>query len=228
MDGLSGSDAEAKTRLIKKILVRKFSYKLAQSPGFAKSDYYDFLHDLGAKADEALKRYDPKRGSVWGFLDTVLTNAVRNIVRFTRAQCRHPFRKRSMHVQVDSGRGRYTERWQILDGDDIHRHRGVRPLPVQERLAFVFDVKETIKGCPIRAQELAKALEHGNTTAQLARDWGVPRTSLTHVKNVLKRHLIAAGYGPKKKRCRREACICSPEPENLGKPLRRWRRCDFD
>lgn len=224
----SGMDAEAKTRLVKKILVRKFAYQLAGSPGFARSDYYDFLHDLGAKADEALKRYNPKRGTVWGYLTTVLTNAVRNIVRFTRAQCRHPFLKRSMHAQIDGGRGRLTERWEILDGDDIRRHRGQRPFPVQIRQAMNCDIKEIVSQCPIRVQELYKALESGSTTAQISRDWGVPRTTLHHDKRILRKRLIAAGYGPAKKRCHREPCPSTLEPENLGRPLRRWRKCDFE
>lgn len=225
---ISGTDANGRIAVCKRILVRKFAFQLSRSPGFSHSDYSDLMQSLVHKADQALERYDPQRGNPWGFLSKVLENHVRNIVRFTRAQCRHPFRVRSINKPILTKEGQTVELSAILNASDCRRHRKVRPRDPQALINLIFDVRDVIQKCPPRVRALAEALMQDNIS-QVARNWGVPRTTLNHLKRRLAIRFEAAGLGRRKQRSRRRAPEAStPEPENLGRPLRRFRKADFE
>lgn len=222
-----GTAANAKSRIISRTLVRKFAFQLSRSPGFSRSDYEDLLQALNFRAEEALKRYDPKRSSVWGYLQSVLTNEVRNIVRYQRAACRHPFTERSLHTPVHIGDGHFVERGEILDHRDRFRHRGVKSADAIDAFVRSIDVRKVLLNSPPELRNFGVALM-SKSTAQIARDWGVPRTSLTHLKKRLAHRLERAGLAPQRKSSRQsKPAPPQPEPQNLGKPLRRFRRADF-
>lgn len=227
MDAFAGKDADNNIGLQIRWMAKKRAFKLATSPGFRYADRADYEHVLETKAHQALERFDPNRGSLWGFLSRVLDNEVRNIVKFARRQCRHPFRVQSINQPLLLPDKTLVELSNILEDSDVRRHRNLNPFNQFERFERVFDVRSVLLSCPPELRELGEALKVASL-AQVARERGVPRTTLHHLKRRLKKRLIHAGLGRDNTKPRRKQPLrSSPPVESVGKPLRRFRKCDF-
>src|SRR5690606_20928209 len=108
-----------------------------------------------------------------------------------------------------------------------HRHRGARSSDSFEALIRSLDVRKVLLHSPPELRDFGEALM-SKTTAQIAREWGVPRTTLTHLKKRLAHLLERAGLAPERKSSRHsKPAPAQPAPQNLGRPLRRFRRADF-
>jgi RNA polymerase sigma factor (sigma-70 family) len=229
MEDQFGREARADIRRTILSFVRFRTRRLARTGGFGRSDIPDIYSSLLFKSLKAVETYNPKKGTFHTYLNWVLDNHIRSMIRYCWAQKRNSRGVVSLTIPVWIEDGHETEKSQTLDDRDRFRHKCIRPRTQRQIDDLRLDVQSVLQRCRPELREFALALSKANVS-QIARDRGVPRTTLHHLKRQLTRRFEYAGLGKRRPRRRfghLAAELCSPEVEDLGKPLRRFRKADF-
>lgn len=184
-------------------LVRIHAKKLSYRLGYNQSDRADLAQSLYCRVWRALPSYRPEKGHLHAFVAATIKNFAADLLRHQRAEKRNPRRVTSLNVLVRDDLGQYVDRSNSVAESDARRHRSSFPRGGEEVAAEAADVTALLSTLPDDLRHLAEQLKVQNPT-QIARDWGIPRTSLYADIRKLRAHFRAGGYSkpPKKKRSR--------------------------
>jgi RNA polymerase sigma-70 factor (ECF subfamily) len=172
-------------------LVRNKARKLARNAGRRHLDRADLEQEFLLHLTSKAKQFDPARGEWHAFAMRVLERYAANLQRDLLAEKRDPRRVCSLHAaasrheDADSraqhvGQRSNDDRRLFHDRDDL------------ELAQLRLDVRSVLASLPSDLHALAVALME-KPLAQVARDWGVPRSRLYALVYRLQARCVRAG-----------------------------------
>lgn len=172
-------------------IVRRKVNQLIGRAGFTNQDREDLEHDLLARVLQSLPSFDPQRGHRNKFITAVVERHVANILRNKMAVKRDHRRLSSLNVMIKVDDD-FTELAQTIRQREMDARRGRYPRSEEELAQLAFDLAEVIAGMPPEMRELVERLKH-ESLSEIARDQGVPRTTLAETIRHVRRRFEAAG-----------------------------------
>lgn len=151
-------------------LIRRKARQLLGKYGFGVHDLQEIQQTLVVRLLLALQSFDPTRSNAFKFSTAVVERAVASIVRDRQAQKRNQ-ETRSL-AEPDQ---EHTTLGESLDQHCDQRRNDTRS--DQERLELAMDVAEVLARLPDELRRIAE-LRMSNSTAEVARILGVPRTTI--------------------------------------------------
>ena len=126
---------------------------------------------------QSLPSFDSNHGHRNKFITAVVERHVANILRNKRAEKRDHRRIGSLNVMVSIGEDEATELAETIGQRELDARRGRHPRSDEELAQLAQDVVEVIAKLPKELQDLAERMKTQNV-AEIARDMGIPRTTL--------------------------------------------------
>ncbi len=169
--------------------IRRKAKQLVRRAGFSRSDVDDIQQQLFQRLLENLAAFDPEQGHFNVFVKTLVERYVANILRDSRAEKRDRRQTCSLSTVVEEFDGGPVEL-----GDTISQHELDARLGRETRDAadLVMDVSQIAAGLPDDLRDLYERLKYG-TVSEVARNLGVPRTTVHDRVKRLRRHFDDAG-----------------------------------
>jgi RNA polymerase sigma-70 factor (ECF subfamily) len=158
-------------------LVRRKAGQLVGVAGYGRQDVPDLGQELCLRLLQSLSRFDPARGRIEAFVTIVLERTVARLVRDRRTKKRYAPGSRSLDAPDAEADGLLPEDYRQA-GDDARDLRA--------------DLDQVLEPLPPEQRDLARRLME-RTIADVARDLGVPRSTLMRRVGHLRRHLEDAG-----------------------------------
>jgi len=156
-------------------LIRMKAREVRNYVGFSEYDVEDVEQELAFAAWQARERFDHRRGaSEETFLSRVVNNRFRDILRH-RNRMKHDAR---LERSMDGGSNDLDEKM-LLESMDAR-------LP-EDMALLELDLERAFWKLPPELRELFVRLGRGETVSEIARDMGVPRTTLSDSRRKLKR-----------------------------------------
>ncbi len=161
-------------------IIHRKAKQLIGRAGFTKQDRKDIEHDLILRLLQALRSFDPARAHRNAFITTVIERSVANILRDKRAEKRDHRRICSLNIVI----GEEEDETPIELGDTISQRELDVRLGQARRIGHQLsqlkqDLQEAIDKLPDALRDLAERLKTQNVS-EIARDLGVPRTTVHH------------------------------------------------
>ncbi len=174
-------------------LIRRKARQLARLPGFSLSDCEDIEQELRLKLLKHLASYDPQQGCRQAFVTALVERQAANLLRAKRAEKRdhRSVRSLSMVVAEDEEEGP-VELADTISQRHLDARLGRATREEHELAELAMDVNDVIAGLPPELGELARRLKT-DSLSQIARDLGVPRTTLADRVQKLRRCFEQAG-----------------------------------
>lgn len=174
-------------------LIRRKARQLIGRVGFTKSDQADIEQELTLKLLKALSGFDPDQGHKNVFVTAVIERFVANLLRDKQAEKRDHRRVCSLNVVIADD----EDEGPVELGDTVSRREqdarlGQAPRDEHDLAQLVLDMVEVIATLPSELRELAERLKT-DSVSQVARDLGVPRTTLNGRVRELRRRFERAG-----------------------------------
>jgi RNA polymerase sigma-70 factor (ECF subfamily) len=168
---------------------------LCRKVGFSRSDFDDLQQELKLRLLQKSSKFDPTRGSLSTFIDRVINNEVRTMLRDRRRRKRAPGFTASSLEAPAAGQNR-DEAGNVGDAvsaADQARRTGTpdRPTDTEETAEAVDQV---IKSLPPEDADIANRLKHAGVSA-VARDLGVSRQHVYEVIDRMRKRFKDAGFG---------------------------------
>ena len=169
-------------------LITSVARKLAQI-----GDREDIEQELHLKLLKHLASYDPQKGRRQAFVTVIVKRQAANLLRAKWALKRDHRGVRSLSMEL----AKNDEEGPVELADTIsQRHLGARlgraTREEHELADLAMDVRDVIAGLPPELGELAQRLKT-DSLSQIARDLGVPRTTLADRVRKLRRCFEQAG-----------------------------------
>ena len=163
--------------------------------GLTESDREDIEQDLAVHLRQNLPKHDPKRGSVKTFINCVLDNRVRAIIK-SRSCSTLDFRLHvySLDAVVESAEFDELARGDMLDADEYQMMLGNADRPILEVVELQLDVRRVVALLPEDLQEVCRLLSR-MTVAAAARELGISRPKLYEIMRRLRDVLSERGIG---------------------------------
>jgi RNA polymerase sigma factor (sigma-70 family) len=159
-------------------IIRRKARLLASRAGFTKQDHQDLEQELVLRLLQSLDLFDPEQAHPNVFITTVIERSVAMILRERRAKKR------------DGGVVRSLDQSQTKDGNPVEPkdpHPGD-----QEAFDLASDLAEVLTRLPDKLSALAERLKR-QSLSQVARDLGLPRTTLQRQVQRLRKCFEDAG-----------------------------------
>lgn len=174
-------------------LIRRKARQLVGRAGFTRSDREDIEQELRLKLLKHFSSYDPQQGHRHAFVTAVVERHAANLLRDRQAEKRDHRRVCSLNVVIADE----EDEGPVELGDTIGRReldaRLGRSLRDQQELAeLVLDMADVIAGLTPELRDLAERLK-ADSASQVARDLGVPRTTLNGTIQKLRQRFEGAG-----------------------------------
>jgi RNA polymerase sigma-70 factor (ECF subfamily) len=150
-------------------IVRRKVRQMIGREGFTSQDYQPLEQELIARLLHGLQSFDPTRARHTAFVAAIVQRSAAHILRYHRAQKRDHRRL----IELQRLGSRRLQRWP------------------SEATELVLDVEEVIAGPPQQLRWLAVQLKH-KSLSQIARDSGIPRSTLGHRVRELRERFEAA------------------------------------
>jgi len=162
-------------------------------PGFSPSDREDIEQELRLKLLMHFAGYDPRQGHWHAFVTALVERQAANLLRAKRAEKRdhRSVRSLSMEVAEDAEEGP-VELADTISPRHLASRLGRATREERELAELAMDVSDVIAGLPPELRELAQRLKT-DSLSQIARDLGVPRTTLADRVRKLRRCFEQAG-----------------------------------
>jgi RNA polymerase sigma-70 factor (ECF subfamily) len=157
-------------------IIRRKVRLLVKRAGFTTQDRPDLEQELVMMLVQGLNRFDPDQGHPNVFVTTVIERAVARILRKRRAKKRDGCMVHSLHRPTDG---------QPTDPIDPQAGR-------EGEVDLANDLADVLARLPEKLRDLAERLKHRSLSA-VARDLGVPRTTLQRKVQHLRRFFENAG-----------------------------------
>lgn len=168
-------------------LIASVARKLAQI-----GDREDIEQELHLKLLKYLASYDPQKGRRQAFATAIVKRQAANLLRAKRAMKRDHRGVRSLSMELAN-----EEEGPVELADTIsQRHSGARlgraTREEHELAALAMDIRDVIASLPHELADLAARLKT-DSLSQIARDLGIPRTTLADRVRKLRRCFEQAG-----------------------------------
>lgn len=173
-------------------LIRERVKRLIGRHGFTASDRDDLEQDMTLHLLECLRRQQQSIEAPEGFFRKVIADHAVTLIRRRKAEKRDHRRLSSLHDKVLDEDGEYVERARIIPEDHLQSRLGTAPRDRLEEVELTHDVAAVLAKLPPELRDLCERLKHHSIT-EVARQLGVPRTTLHDTIGRLRRHLGEAG-----------------------------------
>jgi len=161
-----------------KSVIRHKARQLIGKYGFTHDDYEDLRQDMVLDLLRRLPQFDPGRACQNTFISRVVDRKVATIIRHRRQEKRDYRREAgSLDEPIEADDGGTVERGQAISQDDNDLNSGKQNRIEFERIDMRLDISIAIADLPPDLRALAERLK-ADTIAQIARDLGVPRSTL--------------------------------------------------
>jgi RNA polymerase sigma factor (sigma-70 family) len=173
-------------------LIRRKARQLVGMAGFTSSDRDDIEQELVLKLLKHRPAFDPAQSHWYAFVTTVVERHAATLLRNRRVERREHRRAVSLHVIVEDPVNGPSEL-----GDTVSRREQDNRLSRSSRsdldlAELCHDVAAVLAGLPPLWREACERLKH-DSVSQVARDLGIPRTTLSSLVGRLRRHFEPAG-----------------------------------
>jgi len=173
-------------------LIRERVKRLIGRHGFTASDRDDLEQDMALHLLECLRRQQQPIDAPEGFFRKVIADYAVTLVRRRKAEKRDHRRLSSLHDKVLDEDGEYVERARVIPEDHTQSRLQTAPRSRLEDVELVHDVAAVLAKLPPDLRDLCERLKHHSIT-EVARQLGVPRTTLHDAIRRLRQHFEEAG-----------------------------------
>lgn len=159
-------------------VIRHKARQLIGKYGFTRDDYDDLQQEMMLDLLRRLGKYDPSKAALSTFVARIVDRKISTLIRHQRQEKRD-YRRQvcPLDTPVDTQDGQTLGLDEILSQDafdeDIARH----DRPEVERFDLKLDLSIVLDELPADLRHLAQRLQT-RTVAEIARELGVPRSSL--------------------------------------------------
>lgn len=158
-------------------IIRRKARKLMRRGGFSSSDLPDLEQDLSLHLLQRMPAFDPRRGDWTAFVAAVVTAWGTNLLR-TRYAAKRDYRRTLPLFALTKPSAEENNTQEERPNEYAHEARlGQQRLSDQEQRELKMDVQQALQRLPEDLRPIAERLQH-ITIAELARELGVPRTTL--------------------------------------------------
>jgi RNA polymerase sigma-70 factor (ECF subfamily) len=173
-------------------LIRERVKRLIGRHGFTASDRDDLEQDMALHLLECLRRQQQPIDAPEGFFRKVIADYAVSLVRRRKAEKRDHRRQSSLHEKVLDEDGEYVERARTIPEDHVQSRLQTAPRSRLDEVELVHDVAAVLAKLPPELRDLCERLKHHSIT-EVARQLGVPRTTLHDAIRRLRQHFEEAG-----------------------------------
>ena len=173
-------------------IIRRKVKQLIGRAGFTDQDRKDLEQELILRLLQSLPSYNPNKAHRNVFTTTVIERYVANILRDKRAKKRDCRRVNSLDVMIDIGEDDKVDFAQTISQRELDAWRGCYPRSDEELARLAQDMEDVMAQLPDKLRELAERLKT-QTMAEIARNMGVPRTTLNERMRRIRQRFEKAG-----------------------------------
>ncbi len=158
--------------------IRKKVRQLIGRAGFTRSDVESLKQELYLKLLKHFPAFDPEQSHPNAFITTILERFIANLLRDRRAEKRDHRLICSLNVTIGCEDGRQVEISEtVTDREDNARRCRTSRSP-QDEAELRMDVAELLGKLADESRNVCQRLMAGDSVSQIARDIGIPRTTL--------------------------------------------------
>jgi RNA polymerase sigma-70 factor (ECF subfamily) len=182
---------------VAKDVIRRKARYLSRRGGFSPSDLSDLEQELSLHLLKRAPTFDPRKADWKAFVGAVVTAWGANLLRARCAAKRDYRRTRPSSARTETSD---AESWKQAEplSQQAHDPRLGRHRPgEQEQLDLKIDVQEALQRLPEQLRAVAERLQHVSI-AELAREMGIPRTTLYELIERIRWRFQKAGLGRKR------------------------------
>jgi len=173
-------------------IVRRKIKQLIGRAGFTKQDREDLEHDFYVRVLQGMRSFDSNIAHRNRFVTAIVERYVANILRDKQAEKRDHRRVNTLHMMIDIGEGEKVELAQMISQGDLNTQRHRYPRSEEELSRLAQDLADVMAKLPDELRDLAERLKT-QTRSEIARDMGIPRTSLGALIRRLRQQFEDAG-----------------------------------
>ena len=179
-------------RFIRSIIQRKIRQTIGTS-SFANHDREDLEQEIYIRVAKSVEQFDEKVGHLYPFICTIVQRHLANLVRNRGRSKRGPSRIGSLSLMVNLPDGGSTELSQLIGEDDRNRRLGRESrLSEQDLTDLQIDLAQEIAKLPEQWRHLLERRQT-QSMSEIARDLGVPRTTLNDWMRHIRSRFEAVG-----------------------------------
>jgi len=174
-------------------LVHRKANQLVKQSGFDASEQMDLTQDLIASIMQSLKAFDESVGHKYPFILAVVDRHVCNLLRTKKSRKRTSGAIISLNVSIALEDAGPTELIQTIGDREMDRRLGRDRLLSEEQLSDLrLDLARIIQDLPAAWQDLIERRK-SQSVSEIARDLGIPRTTLNLWLLQIRERFAAAG-----------------------------------
>jgi len=190
---MSNDQDHGKIGKAEKGFIRKKARQLVGKSGFTRWDIDDICQELTLRLFRAMLSFDPNQGHWAVFVTTVVERSAASLLRDKRAEKRDHRRVRSLNVVIaDDEHEGPVELGDTVGRRELDARLGQASRDEHDLAQLALDIAGAIAGLSPEMRELAERLKT-DSVSQIARDLGVPRTTLNDRVRELRRQFEDAG-----------------------------------
>lgn len=153
--------------------------KLIRKGVFNKRDFDDIRSEITLYTLRQLPRYDPNRAKLSTFINMVVSDGSKHVLRDYYAEKR---KWRRQCASLDASRchdedGNEITLLHLLDTDAVEIRRGKRNRPRNEEIMLKIDVAAVVSTFPPKLRDCCDAIMAGCNISQIAREREMPRST---------------------------------------------------
>ena len=173
-------------------IIRRKVKQLIGRAGFKTQDGEEIEQDLIWRVLQSLPSFDPGQAHRNVFVTTVVERYVANVLRNKRAGKRDCRRVCSLNVVIAEDSEETVELGDTIGQRELDAQRCRYPRSDEELAQLAQDMADVIATLPDELRDLAERLKTQNVS-EIARDMGIPRTTLHESVRRLRRRFENAG-----------------------------------
>lgn len=172
--------------------VRKRARQLVGKHGFQESDREEIEQQLFLKLAKQLSSADSDDPKWRGYLATAVSHGIASIIRNRRAEKRDHRKSCSLHTVVGQTDEGSVELSDTIGPREANARLGIDPRSDAALAELGLDVASVMAQLPEDLRDLCVRLQR-SSVSQIARDLGVPRTTVSTAVGRLRSHFEQAG-----------------------------------
>jgi RNA polymerase sigma-70 factor (ECF subfamily) len=163
-------------------LIRYKTRRLIGQAGYTRSDTEDIEQDLSLHLRQQLPKYNPRKGTLKTFINTVLDNKIRTMVA-ARTTSQFDFRQHdfSLDETIETETGDRVSRGEAIDSEEYLMVTGRLNRKAFDGVEMRIDVQCAVSLLPADLQTLCARLQE-RTIVDIAREDGVSRHKIDELR----------------------------------------------
>lgn len=173
-------------------IVKRKVKQIIGRAGYTRQDKEDLEQELLTRLLQGLKSFDPDVAHRKSFVTAIVERSVASIIRDAEAQKRDHRRIGSLQLLVEVTEEGPTELAETISDREYNGRRCRDPRSDEDLAQLVTDLADVIDSLPDELRDLAERMKTQSISA-IAREIGVPRTTLNDTVRRLRQRFEAAG-----------------------------------